>query len=252
MPRYLLTLEYDGAPFQGWQVQATGPSVQGRLIEAIKAASGETVRVRGAGRTDTGVHATAQMAHVDLVKPWPPDKLRDALNFHLKPDPVAIRHACEVAPTLDARFSATERRYLYRILSRRAPPVLDRQRVWWVSRPLDVVAMQAAADYLVGHHDFTTFRAAGCQSKSPDKTLDRLDVEAVGDEIHVHAAARSFMHNQVRSMVGSLKQVGLGKWTPDDMRAALVAKDRTRCGAVAPPWGLYLVGVSYAELLSTQ
>jgi tRNA pseudouridine38-40 synthase len=247
VPRYLVTLEYDGTPFVGWQVQAEGASVQGCLIDAIFKASGEKVRVRGAGRTDAGVHAMGQVAHFDLEKSWRPDKLRDALNFHLKPNPIAVLEAQEVPATFDARFSAVERRYLYRLLPRRAPPVIERDRVWWVARPLDVEAMQKAAAHLVGHNDFTTFRAAGCQSKSPVKTLDVFRVVQQDMEVHIHAAARSFMHNQVRSMVGSLKLVGDGKWTPDDMRLALEARDRTRCGPVAPPWGLYFAAVRYPD-----
>jgi tRNA pseudouridine38-40 synthase len=189
---------------------------------------------------------------VDLAREWRPDKLRDAVNFHLKPAPIAVLAARQVPPDLDARFSATERRYLFRILPRRPQPVLDRNRVWWVPRPLDVPAMAEAARHLVGTHDFTTFRATGCQAKSPVKSLDVFQVRQVGAEVHVDAAARSFMHNQVRSMVGSLKLVGDGKWQPAEMKAALDARDRTRCGPVAPPEGLYLVGVSYPDLLGDR
>jgi tRNA pseudouridine38-40 synthase len=245
MPRYRLTIEYDGTPFVGWQIQANGASVQGRLAEAIHKFCGETVSPRGAGRTDAGVHALGQVAHIDLAREWPTDTIRAAVNFHLKPDPIAIV-ACGLAPPdFDARFSAVARHYRYRILARPAPPVLDRDRVWWVPQPLDAGAMREAATRLVGRHDFTTFRAAGCQARSPVKTLDRLDARAVGEEIVIEASARSFLHNQVRSMVGSLKLVGEGKWTADDLAAALAAKDRTACGPVAPARGLYLVRVDY-------
>lgn len=245
MPRYRITVEYDGTPFLGWQVQADGPSVQGRLAEAIHKLGGETADVRGAGRTDAGVHAFGQVAHFDLVKAWPADTVRDAINFHLKPDPITILDCAEVDQGFDARFSATGRHYLYRILARRAPPALDRDRVWWVPRPLDAAAMAAAAPALLGRHDFTTFRAAGCQAKSPVKTLDRLEVAATGDEILIEASARSFLHHQVRSIVGSLKHVGEGKWPASELAAALEAKDRSRCGALAPSSGLYLVRVDY-------
>ncbi len=245
MPRYRITIEYDGTPFVGWQVQAVGRTVQGRLAEALAVFTGETVRVSGAGRTDTGVHAGGQVAHFDLERTWEPYKLREALNFHLRPDPIVILEAAVAEPGFDARFSATGRRYLYRILARRAPPALERNRVWWVSRPLDADAMAEAAAHVVGHHDFTTFRAAACQANSPVKTLDRLDVAVVGDEIRIAAAARSFLHHQVRSLVGSLKQVGEGRWTPAEMKAALDARDRTRCGAMAPSEGLYLMAVEY-------
>lgn len=245
MPRYRFILEYDGTPFVGWQVQANGRSVQGRLAEAIHKFCGETVSPRGAGRTDAGVHALGQVAHVDLERQWPTDTIRAAVNFHLKPDPIAII-GCALAPSdFDARFSAVARHYRYRILARPAPPVLDRDRVWWVPQPLDAGAMREAAAGLVGRHDFTTFRAAGCQARSPVKTLDRLDVNVVGEEIVIQASARSFLHNQVRSMVGSLKLAGEGKWTADDLATALAAKDRAACGPVAPARGLYLVRVDY-------
>lgn len=245
MPRYRLTLEYDGTPFVGWQMQALGVSVQGRLTEAIHKFCGETVSVRGAGRTDAGVHALGQVAHFDLARDWPPDTVRSAVNFHLKPEPIAVV-ACAIVPAeFDARFSALARHYRYRILARPAPPVLDRDRVWWVPQPLAADAMAEAARALVGRHDFTTFRAAGCQAKSPVKTLDRFEVAALGDELHIEASARSFMHSQVRSMVGSLKLVGEGKWRPADLAAALAAKDRAACGPVAPARGLYLVRVDY-------
>jgi tRNA pseudouridine38-40 synthase len=245
MPRYKLVIEYDGAPFVGWQVQDNGLSVQGVLTAAIAAFSGETVAVQGAGRTDAGVHATAQVAHVDLAKTWDTDTVRDAVNAHLRPHPVAVRSAEAVAADFDARFSATRRHYLYRIINRRADLALERRRAWRIGRPLDAVAMQAAAQRLVGRHDFTTFRAAECQAKSPVKTLDRLDVEHDGEDIRIHASARSFLHTQVRSMVGSLALVGEGRWSGDDLARALAARDRAACGPVAPPDGLYLVRVDY-------
>ncbi len=245
MPRYKLTIEYDGTPFVGWQVQDNGPSVQGVLTEAIAAFTGERVVVAGAGRTDAGVHALGQVAHVDLAKDWDGDTVRDAMNFHLRPRPIAVLTAEQVAENFDARFSAIKRHYLYRIVNRRADLALDQNRAWRVPRPLDGDAMHAAAQSLVGRHDFTTFRTAECQAKSPVKTLDRLDVERDGDEVHVTASARSFLHHQVRSMVGSLVHVGEGKWSAEDLADALAARDRTRCGQVAPPQGLYLVRVEY-------
>lgn len=247
MPRYRITIEYDGTPFVGWQVQAEGHSIQSRLAEAIGRFSGETVVVSGAGRTDAGVHALGQVAHFDLDRTWPAEKVRDAVSYHLKPDPIAILDCAIVPDDFDARFSATARHYLYRLLTRRGRPVLDRDRVWWVPRPLDAGAMATAAMALVGRHDFTTFRAAGCQARSPVKTLDRLEVTRMGDEIRIEASARSFLHHQVRSIVGSLKHVGEGKWTAHDLRAALEAKDRAACGVVAPATGLYLVKVDYGQ-----
>ena len=245
MPRYRALIEYDGTPFNGWQVQGALPTAQGRLVVALHALTGKTVRVTGAGRTDAGVHAWGQVAHFDLTRAWDPAIIREALNFHLRPDPIVIREAAIAAPGFDARFSATGRHYLYRILSRRSPPAIDRDRVWWVAHDLDAAAMAEAAKPLLGHHDFTTFRASSCQSKSPHKTLDHLEVSVVGAEIHVAASARSFMHNQVRSIVGSLKCVGEGRWRIADMAAALEARDRTRCGALAPACGLYLAAVDY-------
>jgi tRNA pseudouridine38-40 synthase len=245
MPRYKLVIEYDGAPFVGWQVQDNGLSVQGVLTAAIAAFSGQTAAVQGAGRTDAGVHATGQIAHVDLAKAWDTDTVRDAVNAHLRPHPVAVRSAEAVAADFDARFSATKRHYLYRIVNRRADLALERQRAWRIGRPLDADAMHAAAQRLVGRHDFTTFRAAECQAKSPVKTLERLDVAHDGEEIRIHASARSFLHTQVRSMVGSLAMVGEGRWSGDDLARALAARDRAACGPVAPPDGLYLVRVDY-------
>lgn len=245
MPRYRITIEYDGTPFLGWQIQPSGPTVQGALTQAIAAFTGETVVVKGAGRTDTGVHARGQVAHFDLVKDWDPQRIRDAMNFHLKPQPAVVLECTRAVDDFDARFSATARHYLYRILTRRARPALDFNRVWWITHDLDAGAMAEAAQALVGRHDFTTFRAAQCQAKSPVRTLSRLAVTRVSAEIHIEASARSFLHNQVRSMVGSLKLVGEGKWRTDDMRAALEAADRTRCGPVAPSAGLYLMAVDY-------
>ena len=245
MPRYKLLIEYDGTPFAGWQIQANGASVQGALEAAVKAMCGTAVRVHGAGRTDAGVHALGQVAHVDLVKEADPETLRDALNAHLRPHPIAVLEAAVVAQDFDARFSATRRHYLYRIVNRRADLAIDRARAWRIARPLDAQSMHVAAQHLVGRHDFTTFRAAECQAKSPVKTLDRLDVERSGDEVRIEAAARSFLHHQVRSMVGSLALVGEGKWQPDDVARALAACDRSACGPVAPPDGLYLVRVEY-------
>jgi tRNA pseudouridine38-40 synthase len=246
MPRYKLTIEYDGRPFVGWQIQDNGPSVQGVLATAIAAFSGEQVSVQGAGRTDAGVHALAQVGHVDLAKDWDDDTVRDAVNAHLRPHPVAVLQAERVAETFDARFSAIRRHYRYRIVNRRADLALERGHAWRIAKPLDSAAMHAAAQRLVGRHDFTTFRNAECQAKSPVKTLDRLDVARSADEIDVVACARSFLHSQVRSMVGALALVGEGKWTADDVTAALEKRDRAACAPVAPPDGLYLMQVDYA------
>jgi tRNA pseudouridine38-40 synthase len=245
MPRYKLTIEYDGAPFVGWQVQDNGVSVQGVLTAAVAAFCGERVHVQGAGRTDAGVHALGQVAHLDLAKAWDADTVRDAINARLRPHPVAVLAAEPAAGDFDARFSALHRHYVYRIVNRRADLTLEAGRAWRAPRPLDRAAMQAAARRLLGRHDFTTFRAAECQAKSPVKTLDRFDVERHGDEVRIHATARSFLHRQVRSMVGSLVEVGEGRWSADDLAQALAARDRAACGPVAPPQGLYLVRVDY-------
>jgi len=245
MPRYKLVIEYDGAPFVGWQVQDQGLSVQGALTQAFAAFCGESVTVYGAGRTDAGVHALGQVAHVDLAREWDADTVRDAVNAHLRPHPVVVLAAAPVADDFDARFSARQRHYLYRIVNRRADLALDAGRVWRVARPLDAIAMQEAALCLVGQHDFTTFRAVACQAKSPVKTLDRLDVERHGEEVRISASARSFLHHQVRSMVGSLAEVGTARWSAADLAHALAVRDRKACGPVAPPEGLYLLRVDY-------
>jgi len=245
MPRYRLTLEYDGGPFVGWQRQDNGPSVQGALEGAIFKLCGETVTVTGAGRTDAGVHALGQVAHFDLDKEFAAEKIRDALNHFLRPAPVAVLEAAVAAPDFHARFSATSRHYLFRIICRRAPLALERGHAWHVTHGLDADAMHAAAQTLIGKHDFTTFRAAECQAQSPVKTLDKLTVRRALDEIDVEASARSFLHHQVRSIVGTLKLVGEGKWRPRDVADALKAADRSRCGPVSPPDGLHLVRVDY-------
>jgi tRNA pseudouridine38-40 synthase len=245
MPRYKIIIEYDGAPFVGWQVQDNGLSVQGAIAAAVFAFSGEKAAVQGAGRTDAGVHALGQVAHFDLATERDTDTIRDALNAHLRPHPVAILSAEMVAPDFDARRSALRRHYLYRIANRRPDLALERGRAWRVPRPLNAEAMHAAAQRLVGKHDFTTFRSTECQAKSPEKTLDRLDVSRAGEEVEIATVARSFLHNQVRSMVGSLVLVGEGKWRADDLSRALAARDRAACGPVAPPEGLYLVRVDY-------
>jgi tRNA pseudouridine38-40 synthase len=247
MPRYKLIVEYDGTPFAGWQLQADRRSVQQALEEAIRRFAGQAVRVHCAGRTDAGVHATHQVIHVDLDRDWRPDTVRDATNAHLKPEPVSVLSAAIVPESFSARLSAIKRHYLYRILNRRAPPGLEVNRVWHVPWAIDAAAMHEAARTLIGRHDFTTFRAAECQANSPIRTLDRLDVERIGEEIRVHASARSFLHHQVRSMVGTLAKAGAGRWTAADVRDALDAKDRKRCGPMAPSTGLYLVGVDYGS-----
>lgn len=245
MPRYKLTIEYDGRPFRGWQIQDHEPTVQGSLERAVKALTGAAIRVHGAGRTDAGVHARGQVAHIDLPKALRADRVRDAMNAHLRPDPIGVLHAEEVAADFEARFSAIRRHYLYRIINRRADLALDAGHAWRVPQPLDADAMDTAAKRLLGRHDFTTFRATECQAKSPIKTLDQLDVIREGDHVHIKTSARSFLHNQVRSMVGSLVWVGNGRWSANDLHSALQAKDRTACGPVAPPDGLYLMQVDY-------
>jgi tRNA pseudouridine38-40 synthase len=245
MPRYKLTIEYDGAPFCGWQVQENCLSVQGALEAAVKAICGEEVRVHGAGRTDAGVHALGQVAHCDIAKHFVPGRFRDGLNAHLRPHPIAVLSAEIVPDSFEARFSAKKRHYLYRISNHRSNLALDIGRVWRVPRTLDSQAMHAAAQVLVGKHDFTTFRDTECQAKSPEKTLDQLDVVREGDAVSIITSARSFLHSQVRSMVGSLVWVGEGRWTSDDLAAALAARNRAACGPVAPPEGLYLVRVDY-------
>lgn len=248
MPRYKLTIEYDGAPFCGWQSQADQITVQGVLTKAVTALTGETVPVQGAGRTDAGVHARGQVASVELTRDWETDTVRDALNAHMRPHPVAVLKAERAADDFNARMSAVKRHYFYRIVNRRPDLTFDLKYAWRVVRPLNAEAMHAAAQRLIGKHDFTTFRSTECQAKSPDKTLDRLDVVRAGDEVHVFASARSFLHNQVRSMVGSLVNTGLtgpGAWSGDDLWNALQARDRGACGQVAPPDGLYLMQVDY-------
>ena len=247
MPRYRLTIEYDGAPFAGWQRQANAPSVQGALEAAIEAFAHEAVTVKGAGRTDAGVHASGQVAHVDLARQMRPDKLRDAANAHLRPAPVAVLEAEEVADEFDARFSAIRRHYVYRVIDRRPPLALMAGRAWRVPKRLDAEAMDAAAKRLLGRHDFTTFRSAHCQALSPVKTLDRLDVVREGESVLILTDARSFLHNQVRSIAGSLVEVGLGRWSADDLARALARADRAACGPVAPPDGLTLVKVDYPD-----
>jgi tRNA pseudouridine38-40 synthase len=244
MPRYKLLIEYDGSPYKGFQMQAENiPSVQASLERAIAAFTGERPTLYVAGRTDTGVHATGQVAHFENARVWRPSVVRDAINAHLQPEPIAVVEAQIAADDFHARFSASGRRYLYRILNRRAPPTLEQGQVWHVKKALDAEAMHAAAQRLTGRHDFTTFRDMQCQANSPIRTLDLLDVRREGDHVLLEFAARSFLHRQVRSMVGSLVEVGAGRWSADQLRAALDAKDRKRCGQVAPPQGLCLTRV---------
>ncbi|MBC6440212.1 MAG: tRNA pseudouridine(38-40) synthase TruA [Rhodospirillales bacterium] len=245
MPRYRLILEYDGTDYVGWQRQDNGPSVQQALEEAIHSFCGESVTLTAAGRTDSGVHALGQVAHVDLAKDWPEETVRNAINQHLRPQPIAVLDAALVADDFGARFDATERLYRYRIIARRAPLALEQNRAWHLSRDLDAEAMHDAAQVLVGHHDFSTFRDARCQARSPVRTLDELSVSRDGDLVVVTARARSFLHRQVRSMVGSLGHVGEGKWRADDLKASLDACDRKACGVIAPACGLYLAAVRY-------
>lgn len=247
MPRYRLLIEYDGRPYHGYQAQPGLASVQGSLERAVKAFCGEDARVGGAGRTDAGVHATGQVVHVDLAKDWPPETVRNALNAHLVPEPISILAAEVGIGDWHSRFSATGRRYRYRILNRISPPALDQGRVWHVKKPLDAEAMHAAAQTLVGHHDFTTFRDLACQAKSPMKTLDVANVFREGEEVILEFASRSFLHRQVRSMTGTLAEVGVGRWVKADVQTALDARDRRACGPVAPADGLYLTGVAYDD-----
>ncbi len=251
MPRFALKIEYHGGPFSGWQRQADQPSVQGAVEDALRVLEPGVAGIAAAGRTDTGVHATGQVAHCDLEKEWDPFRLSEAVNYHLKPLPVAVVAAARVSEEFHARFSAVERRYTFRVIARRAPLTLERGLAWRVPGPLDVAAMREAAAALVGRHDFTTFRAAMCQAKSPVKSLDELEIEEVeaasGQEVRFHLRARSFLHNQVRSIVGTLERVGAGAWEPGRVAAALEARDRAECGPVAPPDGLCLTGVGYPE-----
>ena len=247
MPRYRLTIEYDGGRYHGYQAQPGLASVQASLEAAVLGFCGEDVRISSAGRTDAGVHATGQVVHIDLTKDWPPETVRNALNAHLVPQPIGVLDAVIAPEGWHARFSATERRYRYRILNRRSPPALDQGRVWHVKKPLDAAAMHDAAQVLIGHHDFTTFRDLACQAKSPMKTLDLATVRREADEVILEFASRSFLHRQVRSMAGTLAEVGVGRWTGADVTAALAARDRRACGPVAPSDGLYLTGVSYNE-----
>lgn len=245
MTRFKLTIEYDGHPFVGWQRQTNGLAVQEAIEDAITRLTGERVTLYGAGRTDAGVHALGQVAHFILERDFPVASVRDGLNAHLRPQPITILDAQIVAADFDARHSAKERRYRYRILNRRSPPALDVGRVWHVSTPLDADAMADAATVLVGKHDFTSFRSTFCQAASPVKTLDQLCVKRQAEEIHIEARARSFLHNQMRILTGTLKLVGEGKWTKADVQAALAACDRAKAGATAPPGGLYLVEIAY-------
>jgi tRNA pseudouridine38-40 synthase len=251
MPRYAMKVEYHGAPFAGWQRQADQPSVQGAIEAALARLEPGPHTIAAAGRTDAGVHGLAQVAHCDLHKDWDPFRLAGALNYHLKPQPVAILNIARVSEDWHARFSATERRYLFRLLCRRAPATHDAGLVWQVGHPLDTEAMRAGAAHLVGHHDFTTFRSSICQAASPVKTMDEIAIEALdgpsGPEIRFRLRARSFLHNQVRSIVGTLERVGTGAWAPDDVKTALEARDRAACGPVCPPQGLYLAGVGYPD-----
>ncbi len=249
MPRYALQIEYDGRPFCGWQAQLGQPSVQGAVETALARLEPDLPRIAAAGRTDTGVHATGQIAHCDMARDWHAFRLMEALNHHLRPLPVAVRASARVSDDFHARFSAHERRYLFRLLMRRARPTFDAGRVWHVKHLLDIAAMREAAAHLIGLHDFTTFRASQCQAKSPVKTLDALEIAQIeglsGLEIQFRLRARSFLHNQVRSIVGTLERVGAGAWSPGDVKAALEARDRAACGPVSPPDGLYLTGVGY-------
>ena len=249
MPRYRMSVEYDGAPYVGWQRQENGPSVQGAIEKAILAMTGETITLKAAGRTDSGVHALGQVCHVDLKKEWKAATVMNAVNAHLAmaEERIAILDAEAVPETFDARFSATKRHYLYRIVNRLAPTALEAARAWHVKKPLDHERMHAAAQELVGYHDFTTFRSSHCQAKNPNRTIERVDVTRNGEVVEIRASAQSFLHNQIRSFAGTLKLAGEGKWSPQDVREALAARDRTRCGPVAPPWGLFFMQVEYGD-----
>ena len=251
MPRYAFEIEYDGTPFRGWQRQTDLPSVQGALEEALSKLEPDLLSTVAAGRTDAGVHAMAQVVHVDMARDWDPHRLMEALNYHLKPDPVAVLRCARVASEFSARFDATERHYLFRLVSRRAPMALEANRVWRIGHGLDADAMRAGAAHLIGRHDFTTFRSTMCQAKSPVRTLDSLKIEVrdipAGTEYRFTLRARSFLHNQVRSFVGTLERVGAGNWHPDRVAEALDARDRAACGPVCPPSGLYLAAVHYPQ-----
>lgn len=251
MPRYALMIEYAGGPFAGWQRQNDHPSVQGAIETALGRIEAGPHKISAAGRTDAGVHATGQIAHCDTIRNWNPFRLSEALNFHLKPLPIAVLDCARVADDWHARYSATERRYVFRLVARRAPATFEAGFVWRVPTRLDAEAMQAGADHLIGRHDFTTFRSTMCQADSPVKTLDSLRIETVpredGQEFRFHVRARSFLHNQVRSFVGTLERVGAGSWSPQDVKTALEARSRAACGPVSPPDGLYLAGVGYDD-----
>ena len=251
MPRFAMKIEYHGGPFAGWQRQKDVPSVQGAVEDALRKLQADHQGIAAAGRTDAGVHATAQVSHVDLKKDWEPFRLNEALNHHLKPAPVAVLDVAQVDDDFHSRFSAIERRYLFRLVSRRAPVTHDKGLVWQINHPLDAPAMREAANHLIGKHDFTTFRSSICQAASPVKTLDALAIDTIdiphGVEYRFSFRARSFLHNQVRSFVGTLERVGAGSWDSLDVKAALEACDRARCGPVCPPQGLYLTGVGYPQ-----
>lgn len=249
MPRFRMLVEYDGAPYVGWQRQDNGHSVQGAIEKAIFSMTGEHISLKAAGRTDSGVHAFGQVCHADLTRAWKPEIVMNAVNAYLaqENERVAILEAEQVDETFDARFSATKRHYLYRIINRLAPIAIEAKRAWHVKKPLDHTAMHEAAQVLVGHHDFTTFRSTHCQAKNPNRTIDRLDVTRNGELIEIRVSAQSFLHNQIRSFAGTLRYAGEGKWSPQDVREALEAKDRTRCGPVAPPHGLFFMKVEYGD-----
>lgn len=251
MPRYALKIEYDGQPFSGWQRQKTAPSVQQCVEDALGKLESNVPSIVAAGRTDAGVHALGQVAHCDMAKDWDPFRLSEALNHHLKPNPISITAAAAVDEEWHARFSAIERRYMFRLIVRRAPLVHHKGQAWRVNNALDVAAMRQGAAHLIGRHDYTTFRASICQAQSALKSIDEITIAAQdypgGQELHIHVRARSFLHNQVRSIVGTLERVGAGAWDPDDVKTALEARDRAKCGPVSPPDGLYLMSVGYPD-----